>query len=90
MKLRLEKKRVMVLVLDGKKPMLEGEGIEGQCRCEGTLFHRGNPVGKASDKPNGGLDISGEEGRLLLFLDKWSFEYKGFVYCWFDRPEIYP
>jgi hypothetical protein len=63
-------------------------GREGQCSCEGTLLHRGNPAGKASDKPRGGPELSGEEGRLLLLPDKWSFEDKGIVCCWFNRPEI--
>jgi hypothetical protein len=36
----LEKKRVSILVLDGNKLVLEGEGIEGQCSCEGILLHR--------------------------------------------------
>jgi hypothetical protein len=68
---RLEKKRVAGLVLAGKKPVLEGEGIEGQCSCEGTLLHRGNPAGKAYDKPRGGPELSGEEGRLLLLPERW-------------------
>jgi hypothetical protein len=68
---RLEKKRVAGLVLAGKKLVLEGEGIEGQCSCEGTLLHRGNPAGKASDKPCGGPELSGEEGRLLLLPERW-------------------
>jgi hypothetical protein len=87
---RLEQNRVVSLVLAGKKPMLEGEGIEGQCSCEGNLLYRGNPTGKAYDKPCGGPELSGEEGRLLLFPDKWSFEDKGIVYCWFNRPKILP
>ena len=31
---KLNKKRVAGLVLDGKKPVLEGEGVEGQSRGE--------------------------------------------------------
>jgi hypothetical protein len=59
------------LVLAGKKPVLEGEGIEGQCSCEGTLLHIGNLAGKAYDKPHGGPELSGEEGRLLLLPERW-------------------
>jgi hypothetical protein len=36
---RLEQKRVAGLVLARKKPVLKGEGIKGQCSCEGTLLH---------------------------------------------------
>jgi hypothetical protein len=36
-----------------------------------TLFHRGNPAGKASDKTHGGIEISGEEGRLLFLTERW-------------------
>jgi hypothetical protein len=82
----VEKKRVMGLVLARKKPALEGEGIEGQCSCEGSLFHIGNPAGKAFDKPHGGPDLSGEEGIFLSFPTKWSFEDKGIFCCWFNRP----
>jgi hypothetical protein len=87
---RLEKNRVMGLVLAGKKSVLEGESIEVQCSCEGTLFHKGNIVGKEYDKPCGGPEFSVEEGRLILFPDKWIFEEKGVVCCWFNRPEIFP
>jgi hypothetical protein len=51
--------------------LLEGEGIEGQCSCEGTLVCRGNPTRKAYDKPCGGPDLSGKEGKLLLFPMEW-------------------
>jgi len=64
---RLEQKRVIGLVLVGKKLVLEGEGIEGQCNYEGTLLHRGNPAGKAYDKPRGAPKLSGEEGRIYCF-----------------------
>jgi hypothetical protein len=74
------------LVLAGKKSVLEGEGIEGRCSDEGTLLHIGNSNGKASDKPHGGPNLSGEEGRLILFPYQWSFEDKGIVYCCFNIP----
>jgi hypothetical protein len=54
------------------------------------LLHRGNPTEKASDKPHGVPELSGEAGRLILLLDKWIFEDKGVVCCWFNRPEIHP
>jgi hypothetical protein len=58
-------------VLVGKKLVLDGEGVEGQCSYEGTLLHRGNLAGKEYDKPLGGPNISGEEGRLLLLPERW-------------------
>ena len=71
LKPKLEKTRVASLVLDGKKLVLEGEGIEGWCRCEGNLLHIGNLDGKASEKPRGGSEISGEEGRLIPLPERW-------------------
>jgi hypothetical protein len=68
---RLEKNRVTKLVLARKKSMLQGEGAEGQCSCEGTLLHRGNIAGKESNKPHGGTKLSREEGRLLLLPERW-------------------
>jgi hypothetical protein len=69
-KIKLDQKRVTNLVLTGNKLMLEGEGIEGQCSCEGTLLHRGNPAGNEYDKLHGSPELSGEEGRLLLFIER--------------------
>jgi hypothetical protein len=58
-------------VLDGKKLVLEEEGVKGQCSYEGTLLHRGNVAGNAYDKPHGGPELNGEEGRLLLLPERW-------------------
>jgi hypothetical protein len=58
------------LMLEGKKPTLEGEGAEGQCSCEGTLLCRGNPARKAFDKPMEVLSLVGKKGKLCCC--QWS------------------
>jgi hypothetical protein len=87
---RLEKKRVEGLVLAGKKPVLEGEGIEGQCSYEGTLLHRGNLAGKAYDKPHGGPELSGEEGRLMLLPERWRRVTSLIPFLTFEREPRKP
>jgi hypothetical protein len=47
-------------MLAGNKPTMEGESPKGNYSCEGTLLCIGNPVGKASNKPHGGIDLSGK------------------------------
>ena len=89
-KSRLKQKRAAGLVLAGKKPILEGEGIEGQCSCEGTLLHRGNPAGNPFDKPRGGPELSGEEGRLLLLLERWRKETSPIPFLSLEREPRKP
>jgi hypothetical protein len=80
----------VVLVLDGKKTVMEGEGIEGQCICEGTHLHKGNTVGKASDKSCGGPELSGEEGRLLLLPKRWRKVTSPIPFLILERETIKP
>jgi len=78
------------LVLDGKKLVLEGEGVEGQCSYEGSLLHRGNTIGKASYKPRGNLELSGEEERLILFPNMWRRVTSPIPFLILEREPIKP
>jgi hypothetical protein len=65
-KIETEAKEVTSLMLVGKKPKMEGEGVEGQCSFENTPLCRGNLAGKASNKPHGGPELNGKERKFLF------------------------